>query len=151
MGIVLNHPTTISISELFPDDYSTHITEHHDTLPIPIYSGGPVDNDRGFILYNAKIESENDLQILPELHLTSSIEMLSKIACGHGPANALIVVGYAGWSPGQLEEELSANAWLTTPYQHHLVFDTPADQQWLAAGAMMGVDLNLLSSQTGHA
>lgn len=151
MGIVLNHPTTISISELFPDDYSTHITEHHDTLPIPIYSGGPVDNDRGFILYNAKIESENDLQIMPELHLTSSIEMLSKIASGHGPANALIVVGYAGWSPGQLEEELSANAWLTTPYQHHLVFDTPADQQWLAAGAMMGVDLNLLSSQTGHA
>lgn len=151
MGIVINQPSSISMSELQSNDSDATDPRLDNAQSIPIFSGGPVENDRGFILYNAAMEHESDLEILPELHLTSSREMLSKIACGHGPDNTLIVVGYAGWSPGQLEDELSMNSWLSIPYQHHLVFDTPADQQWLAAGAIMGIDLNLISSQPGHA
>ena len=151
MGIVINQPTAISMTELLPEDHLADSYPPSEVLPIPIYSGGPVDIDRGFILYSSTIENDSDLEILPNLYLTSSREMLSKIACGDGPDDTLIVVGYAGWAPGQLEEELSANAWLTTPYQHQLVFNTPTEQQWLASGEVIGVDLNLLSSQPGHA
>ena len=152
MGVVLNQPTTVSLPDLLSgidNNNETHMTDQH--LSTPIFSGGPVDNDRGFILYNSEIEHESDLEILPDVFLTSSQEMLTKIAAGNGPENTLVMLGYAGWSPGQLEEELLANAWLTTQYQQHLVFNTPADQQWLAAGTVLGIDLNLLSSQTGHA
>ena len=152
MGIILNQPSSIDISDLLSemDVYiEEDLTKHH--LSTPIFSGGPVEKDRGFILYNSEIEHESDLEILPELFLTSSKDMLTKIASGQAPDNTLVMLGYAGWSPGQLEEEIAANAWLTSPYHHHLVFNTPSDQQWLAAGTILGVDLNLLSSQTGHA
>ncbi len=151
MGVIINQPASIDITELLAQMSLDDGKSMADNQSTPIFAGGPVNNNHGFILYNSSMEHESDLQILPDLYLTSSIEMLNKIASGKGPENCLIVLGYAGWSPGQLEDELSANSWLTTEYQHHLVFETPADQQWLAAGAKLGVDLNLLSSEPGHA
>lgn len=149
MGIILNQPTTINIFELLNIEKPSSDVESLSS--IRIHSGGPVDTDHGFILHDGNNQHDSTLEISDNLFLTTSTDMLEDIASGNGPKNKLIVLGYAGWSPGQLEDEISSNAWLTIDYQHDLVFSTPADQQWLAAGNILGVDLNLLSSQPGHA
>jgi putative transcriptional regulator len=150
MGIILNQPTSLNIYELIEADNSKQ-NQQDPLLSIRIHSGGPVDTDHGFILHDCAIQRESTIQIAPTLFITSSSEILSEIAENKGPSNKIIALGYAGWSPGQLEAEISANSWLTTEYQHQLVFDTPADRQWLEAGKQLGIDLNLLSSQPGHA
>ncbi len=150
MGIILNKPTSLNIYELI--DTSTTKPKKDDPLSsVYIYSGGPVDTDHGFILHDCETERESTIKIAPKLFLTSSTGILNEIVESKGPENKIIALGYAGWSPGQLEAEISANSWLTTEYQHKLVFDTPANKQWLAAGRQLGIDLNLLNSQPGHA
>ena len=150
MGIILNQPTSLNIYELIESD-STKQDKDDPLLSIRLHSGGPVDPDHGFILHDCDIKRESTIQITPSLFLTSSAEILDEIAATKGPKNKLIVLGYAGWSPGQLEAEILANSWLTTEYEHPLVFDTPADKQWLEAGNKLGIDLNLLNSTAGHA
>ena len=150
MGIILNQPTPLNIYELIESD-NTIQNENDPLLSICLHSGGPVETDHGFILHDCDIERDSTIQIAPTLFLTSSSDILEEIAENKGPDNKIIALGYAGWFPGQLEAELSANSWLTTEYQHQLVFDTPADQQWLEAGKQLGIDLNLLNSQPGHA
>jgi putative transcriptional regulator len=150
MGIILNQPTSQNIYELIEADHTSH-DKNDPLLSIRIHNGGPVDTDHGFILHDCNIERESTLQITPTLFLTSSPSILTEITDNKGPRNKIVALGYAGWSPGQLEAEISANSWLTTEYQHSLDFDTPADKQWLAAGKQLGIDLNLLTSQPGHA
>ncbi len=157
IGIVLNQPTSLNIYQLLESgdaalrDESLLSSYSSNLSSIHIYAGGPVDTDRGFILHDSETEHESTIQIAAKLFLTSSNDILEQITQGEGPKNKLIVLGYAGWSPGQLEAEISANSWLTAEYQHELVFATPANQQWHAAGKLLGIDLNLLNSQPGHA
>jgi putative transcriptional regulator len=149
MGIILNQPTSLSIHELLNIKSPA---EEEESLPaIHIHSGGPVDTDHGFILHDSHAEYDSTIQVTDNLFLTSSTDILEDIANGIGPNNTLIVLGYAGWAAGQLENEISANSWITIDYQEKLVFSTPAEQQWLAAGNILGIDLNLMSSQAGHA
>ena len=148
MGIVLNQPTSIHADELLAANDSLE-TNHLNN--IPVYAGGPVQTDRGFILHDSSDNWESSIEVNANLHLTSSNDILQDVARGNGPNNIRIALGYAGWAPGQLETEISANSWLTVDYQSELVFNTPAEQQWLAAGSMLGIDLNLLSSHPGHA
>lgn len=148
MGIVLNQPTTIHADELFAQQDPD---ANNPLDQIPVYAGGPVQADRGFILHDSNSSWESTIQINNDLHLTSSNDILHEVACGQVPNNLRIALGYAGWAPGQLETEISANSWLTVDYQAELVFHTPAEQQWLAAGSILGIDLNLLSSNPGHA
>lgn len=149
MGIVLNQPSSINIFELLniPDSEP----RDESLASLRIHSGGPVDTDHGFILHDGEYEHDATIKVADKLYLTSSSDILDDIARGVGPQNKLIVLGYAGWAPGQLEEEISSNSWLTVDYQHELVFSTPAEQKWLAAGKMLGIDLNLLTNQSGHA
>ena len=149
MGIILNQPTSLDINDLLKQSVPESKNELANS--ISIYSGGPVDTDRGFILHDTKLDDESSLQISQNLFLSSSQEILQTIAEGGGPNNRVIVLGYAGWAPGQLESEISANSWLTINYQHKLVFSTPAEQQWWTAGSLLGIDLNLLASHPGHA
>jgi putative transcriptional regulator len=149
MGIILNQPTSLDIYELIESDIMPD--KDDPLLSIRIHSGGPVDIDHGFILHDCDIKRESTIQIAPTLFLTASSGILDEIAENKGPSNKLIALGYAGWSPGQLEAEMSTNSWLTTEYQHQLVFDTPANRQWLEAGKQLGIDLNLVNSQPGHA
>ena len=86
-----------------------------------------------------------------DLKLTTSEDILFDIAQDKGPENAIIALGYAGWGAGQLEKEISKNAWLTVPYEADIVFNTPIDQRWQFAATKIGVDLHLISNQTGHA
>jgi len=116
-----------------------------------VYMGGPVQTDRGFVLHNPVGEWDSMLRINDELGITTSKDILQDIAVGSGPRRMLVALGYAGWGAGQLEQELADNAWLCGPADMGIIFDTPWQQRWEAAAALMGVDLNHISNQIGHA
>lgn len=117
----------------------------------PVFAGGPVQIDRGFILHDSDKQWESTHMIDNDLCLTTSEDILLAIADGKGPENALVALGYAGWGAGQLEEEISQNSWLTVPYEADIIFDTPIEKRWQSAATKIGVDLHLISNQTGHA
>jgi putative transcriptional regulator len=94
---------------------------------------------------------EASLKITDEITLTTSRDILRAIAAGAGPRDHLIALGYAGWAAGQLEQELAENSWLTLPGNSDVIFSTPADQRLGAAAALLGIDMNLISGQAGHA
>jgi putative transcriptional regulator len=149
LGIVINRPLELRLSELFE-----HL-EMTTTTPFPanmaVYAGGPVQMDHGFVLHQPLGHWESTLRVQEEIGLTTSRDILSAIAAGDGPEKSLVTLGYAGWGPGQLEQEISNNAWLTVPYDIDIVFDVPADKRWQAAASKLGIDLNLLAGDAGHA
>jgi len=103
------------------------------------------------VLHSQEKDWESTVAITEEIGITTSRDILQSIAIGEGPQKSLIALGYAGWAAGQLESELIANAWLNGPADLYNLFDKPADQRWDAAARLLGVDLNLLSGETGHA
>ena len=149
MGLVINRPLDLELDELLEH---LHIeNRRHQPGSTPIYQGGPVQTDRGFVLHQPGGEWDNSMQVSPEVSLTMSQDILEAIAEGVGPEKYLIMLGYAGWGEGQLEEELVANAWLNGPANIPIIFDTPAESRWTAAAAHLGVELSLLSNDVGHA
>ena len=114
-------------------------------------SGGPVDNARGFVLHSSDWLGDGSLRVGTEIALTASLDILGAIAAGGGPAQATLALGYAGWGPGQLEDEISQNAWLSAPVDTALLFDADHDTKWRRALAVLGVDPALLSAAVGHA
>ncbi|MFK7815676.1 MAG: YqgE/AlgH family protein [Gammaproteobacteria bacterium] len=154
MGIIVNQPTTLLVNELLSpliDDVTSQSSpstiNHHQ----PVYAGGPVQLDRGFILHDSDKQWDSSHIIDNDLSLTTSEDILLAIAQGKGPKNSIIALGYAGWAAGQLEEELSANSWLTVPYEADIIFNTPVEQRWQSAATKIGVDVHLISNETGHA
>lgn len=150
MGLIVNKPVTdLKFSELLEQlevDVSVEVDE------TPVYFGGPVETGRGFVLHSADYES--DLRTMPVQHgiaLTPTLDILEDIARGAGPKQARMVLGYAGWGPGQLEGEIAQNGWLTCPGDAALVFDTPDAEKWTAALALLGVDPRGLSGTAGRA
>lgn len=106
--------------------------------------------DRGFVLHPAGHTFDATVELEDGLALSTSADVLSSIADGHGPQRSIICLGYAGWDSGQLEAELADNAWLTCPYSAHILFETPCELRLDAAAKHLGVDLNLLTRQAGH-
>jgi len=159
MGITINQPTALFVDELLSnievadsDNKDTELSSQNTTNSNePVYAGGPVQVDRGFILHDSDKQWESTHIIDNDLSLTTSEDILIAIAQGKGPENAIIALGYAGWGAGQLEQEISANAWLTVPYEAEIIFDTPIEQRWQSAATKIGVDLSLISNQAGHA
>ena len=117
----------------------------------PVLEGGPVHQERGFVLHEDGINWESSIQLTDKLFVTTSRDILEAIAGGHGPDRFLVALGYAGWGAGQLEEELKANAWLTVQADNQVMFEAPLDQRWESAIAKLGVDELHLSSVGGHA
>ena len=149
MGIVINRPLDLSVSEIFEH---LQISTGGDFSCEPVMAGGPVQMDHGFVLHRyCKKSWEASLKITTEITLTTSRDILRAIAIGEGPRDHLIALGYAGWSAGQLEQELADNSWLTLPGCSDVIFSTPADQRLGAAAAQLGIDMNLISGQVGHA
>lgn len=149
MGIVLNRPTDLQLND---------ILEQLDISPSPqaagtqtVYIGGPVQTDRGFVLHSSDREWDSTLCITPQISVTTSRDILESIAEEKGPGKTFVALGYAGWGQGQLEDELSANAWLSGPAEESIIFELPAEKRWAAAADLLGVDLNLLSGEVGHA
>ncbi len=149
MGIVINRPLEIQLGEVFAQ---MEIKAANPTANnAPVFLGGPVQGDRGFVLHRPADPWDSTLEVTGHIGVTTSRDILEAIADGHGPRSSLIALGYAGWGAGQLEHEMAANAWLNGPAEPGLIFDTPVEQRWQAAAGLLGVDLNLMSIDTGHA
>jgi putative transcriptional regulator len=110
-----------------------------------------VQADRGFVLHDGLQSWDSTLRIADGISVTTSRDILEAIATGEGPASTLIALGYAGWSSGQLEQEMGENAWLSGPADEAILFHMPAGERWQAAARLLGVDMNLLSGEAGHA
>lgn len=149
MGIVINRPLDVTLGELFTQLDITAVRP--GLCDIPVYQGGPVQTDRGFVLHTAGPVFDSTLNITPDISVTTSRDVLEAIASGEGPEQTLIALGYAGWSGGQLEQEMSANAWLNGPASNDIIFRLTPAARWMAAAQLLGVDLNLLSGEAGHA
>ena len=116
-----------------------------------VVSGGPVGTGRGFVLHDKNHSFENTLTVSDDIHLTLSRDVIEALAMGEGPKNSLVAIGCAGWEPGQLEDEMLANSWLSVPATPQLVFDTPFAERWDSAARLLGIDIASISPDAGHA
>jgi putative transcriptional regulator len=149
MGIVVNRPISLTLSELFAQiNMPLNASELEDVL---VHFGGPVQTDRGFVLHDEGGPWQSTLHVNDKIGLTTSKDILQAVGEGHGPQHMLVTLGYAGWSEGQLEQELAANAWLSVPATEHILFDLPAEERLPAAMALLGIDYATLSDEAGHA
>lgn len=149
MGLVINRPMDLQFHELL--EHLELETADPELAQLPIYQGGPVQTERGFVLHSNEGEWDASIQVTDQLVMTMSQDIIEAIALAEGPTQYLIALGYAGWGEGQLEEELANNAWLNGPADASIIFDQPAEQRWSAAAAHLGVELSRLSSDVGHA
>jgi len=149
MGIVLNRPL---LSPTFED-----LLEQLGVAPLPpartidLFRGGPVDGGRGFVLHTSDWTGDGSLIVDPAIALTASLDVLKALADGKGPSQGLLALGYAGWGPGQLDQEMQENAWLSAPADLDLLFDREHETKWRRAMAILKVDPLLLSFHAGHA
>ncbi len=149
LGLVINRPLDMQLGEILE-----HIKVQEsdpETRRIPVHLGGPVQQDRGFVLHTPLGEWEATLKVTDRIGVTSSIDILKAIATDAGPENSLIALGYAGWGAGQLEQEMADNTWLSCPADPEILFNTPDAARWKAAASSLGIDLDLLSGEAGHA
>lgn len=149
MGIVVNRPISLTLSELFAQiNMPLKAPELEDVL---VHFGGPVQTDRGFVLHEPNGEWQSTLHINDKVGLTTSKDILQAVGEGTGPRHLLVTLGYAGWDQGQLEQELSQNAWLSVPADERIMFDLPAEERLPAAMKLLGIDFASLSEEAGHA
>ena len=148
LGLVINRPTDLTLGSLFERlELALEIAPEKDK---PVFFGGPVQTDRGFVLHAPAGEYTSSIR-LGELALTTSRDVLQAVADGNGPAQLLVTLGYAGWGAGQLESEMSQNAWLNVTADPHIIFDVPPDERYPAALRLLGVDPAMLAGEAGHA
>jgi putative transcriptional regulator len=110
-----------------------------------------VQDDRGFVLHSPSGRYSSSLNVTSDVSFTTSIDVLEAVANGDGPQRMLVSIGYAGWSPGQLEDEISRNGWLTVPADPRVIFDLPIEERYNAAIKLLGIDPMMLASEAGHA
>ncbi len=152
MGLTINHPTDITL-EHFLSQLDIPLKETA-LAATPIYLGGPVETGHGFILHSNDSHLSNESQTLKindDISLSSSKDILMAIAAGEGPEHFLITLGYAGWGKNQLEQEMKQNSWLNVIADNDIIFSTPADKRWQQAALKLGIDINLISADVGHA
>ncbi len=149
MGIVINRPIDIRVSKVL--EQMEIPSDNPSVKEAPVYLGGPVEERRGFVLHDSDQEWESTLRINDQISVTTSRDILEAMACGKGPAHALVALGYAGWGPRQLEQEILDNSWLSTPADHTILFELPPPHRREAAARLVGVDLSHLSTDSGHA
>lgn len=149
MGIVINRPIDIDISEVLEQMEIPVSTPR--LAKVPVFLGGPVEGQRGFVLHTKPAEWDSSLHVSELINITTSRDILEAMARGEGPEQSLIALGYAGWGGGQLEQEILDNSWLSVPAEQEILFNLPPARRWEAAAKLLGVDLNILSSESGHA
>ena len=149
LGIVVNRPIDMTLGALF--DRLNLPLASQSRGGEPVYFGGPVQTDRGFVLHQPVGEWQSTLSVHDTLGLTTSKDILEAVGQGNGPRNMLITLGYSGWASGQLENEIKQNAWLTVEAKDAIIFDTPAEERLPAAMQLLGIDFASLSEEAGHA
>ena len=150
LGITINRPTAMELGEIFMQMGITAVDPECNKTPV--FAGGPVQQERGFILHSPELDNQWDstIPVSDTISLTTSKDILEAIAQNEGPKNFLVALGYAGWGVGQLEKEITANSWLHTPCLNNVLFNTPIDQRWSVAANQLGVDISLLTMPAGH-
>ena len=149
MGIIVNRPTEMRLATLY--ERIDIPFEQPDFADLPVYFGGPVQSDRGFVLHRPAGDWHSTLRVSDSVALTSSRDVLQSLASEGQPGEVLVALGYSGWSAGQLEHELAQNAWLTVPANLDIVFSQPPEERLAAAMQLLGVDFAKLSDVAGHA
>ena len=156
LGLVINKPSDIVLSRLF--EKVELPLGRTDLATLPVFQGGPVQTERGFVLHEA-IEGGSDgesvfastLSIPGGLEMTTSKDVLEALSSGAGPRKVFVSLGYASWGQGQLESEISENSWLTVPADPALIFEAPVEQRYDRAMALLGLQAWMLSPDAGHA
>ena len=156
LGLVINKPIDITLKHLFEKVELS--LDRDDLAEKPVYFGGPVQTERGFVLHES-LGGEGDegghynssLRIPGGLEMTTSKDVLEALSSGAGPKKVLVTLGYSGWGAGQLEDEMSRNGWLNVSAERDIIFDTPVDQRYDKALSLLGIDANMLSGEAGHA
>jgi len=145
MGLIVNKPLQVSLGNVLQH---LNLEPKNDTIATqPVMMGGPVGQENGFVLHTPSSSDNKEDDIV----VTSSKETLRSIANDNGPSQYVVTLGYAGWHENQLEEELTNNDWLIAPFHPDIIFNTPVEQRWFRAANLLGIDINQLSHQTGHA
>ena len=156
LGLVINKPIDITLRNLFEKVELT--LDRPDLAEEPVYFGGPVQTERGFVLHE-RLGGESgegghynsSLQIPGGLEMTTSKDVLEALSSGAGPKKILVTLGYSGWGAGQLEDEMSRNGWINVGAEPGIIFDTPVEQRYDKALSLLGIDANMLSQDAGHA
>ena len=160
LGLIINKPSSLQMLDLF-EKVELNLGRT-DLIGIPVFQGGPVHTERGFVLHEplsdatqASNSSESayasTLSIPGGLEMTTSKDVLEALSTGAGPKRVLITLGYSAWAQGQLESELAENSWLTVQADPQVIFDTPIEQRYDRALALLGLQAWMLSPQAGHA
>ena len=149
LGIVINRPLTLQLGGLF--EQLDVISVDPEVAQDPVLMGGPVGQERGFVLHDSEHTFENSLDVSGDIKLTLSRDVIDALAAGSGPQTSLVAIGYAGWDAGQLEDEMLANSWLNVPASPDIVFETPFEDRWASAANKIGIDISRISPDAGHA
>jgi putative transcriptional regulator len=149
MGLMINRVSEFTLGEVL--EQMKIAIEVDDLSDMPVLSGGPVQADRGFVLHDDPREWNSTLRFGNGLAVSTSRDILEAMAKGDGPKNAVVALGYAGWSAGQLEEEIAANSWLTVEADQSILFRTPIDDRWQAAAKSLGINLVQMTDYSGRA
>jgi len=156
LGLVINKPIDITLKHLFEKVELS--LDRDDLAEKPVYFGGPVQTERGFVLHES-LGGDGDegghysssLRIPGGLEMTTSKDVLEALSSGAGPKKVLVTLGYSGWAAGQLEEEMSRNGWINVVAEPGIIFDTPVEQRYEKALSLLGINANMLSGEAGHA
>ncbi len=155
LGLVINKPGDIRLAQLF--DKVELSLGRQELAEQPVFLGGPVQTERGFVLHEAVEGAEGEsvyastLSIPGGLEMTTSKDVLEAMSSGGGPRKVFVSLGYASWGQGQLESEITENSWLTVEADHGLIFDAPVDERYDRAMALLGLKSWMLSPDAGHA
>lgn len=149
LGIVINRPMNLNLGGLF-EQLSLDQADQ-SAASAPVLDGGPVGRQRGFVLHDSREAFESSVVVSSDIHLTLSRDVLDAMAAGSGPDRSLVALGYAGWEPGQLEQEMLHNTWLNVPASPEIIFDVPFTDRWSVAAEIIGVNISQISPHAGHA
>lgn len=145
MGIIINKLLPIHLTSIL-EHLEIQVKNEEILKDAPVYMGGPVSQESGFIIHTPYREDE----LNEDLVISASKETLTDIAEGNNPEHYIVTLGYTGWSANQLETEINRNDWLLVPYNKEIIFNTPTQSRWRKSIELLGIDVNQLSSQTGH-
>ncbi len=153
LGLVINKPIDITLKNLF--EKVELPLERDDLAQTPVYFGGPVQTERGFVLHEHQETEDSQysssLKIPGGLEMTTSKDVLEALSNGAGPKKILVTLGYSGWGAGQLEDEMGRNSWINVAAAPDIIFDTPVEQRYDKALSLLGIDVHMLSQEAGHA
>ena len=159
LGLVINKPSDINLQKLF--DKVELPLHRHDLTQAPVFQGGPVQTERGFVLHESIVMPESaspnesiyasTMTIPGGLEMTTSKDVLEALSTGYGPRKVFVSLGYSSWGKGQLESEISDNSWLTVAADPAVIFDTPVEQRYAKALMLLGLEAWMLSPEAGHA